>query len=289
MQDLTPKLAVAMIAGSSLLISVNGLMLRSIEAASPWQVIFARQAFFVITLITILAFRYGRGLPSMFAAVGWPGVLGGLSLAFANTGFVLAMSYTTVANTLFTLSAAPLITAVIARVFLRERIAGATVIAIGIAMVGIAIMLGEGLSRGSVAGTVIALATALCFSLFVIFLRLGKDRNMLPTSVIGASVAGLIGLVGSGFDLQLSTRDLGICLVWGAGIVCAVHVMFTVASRYVPSAEIMLITLIEFTLGPVWVWLVFGEKPSVLALVGGLLVLGAVAGRTLGLFIVRPR
>jgi drug/metabolite transporter (DMT)-like permease len=225
----------------------------------------------------------------MFSAVGWPGIFGGLALAFANTGFVLAMSHTTVANTLFTLSAAPLITAVIARVFLREHIAAATVIAIGIAMIGIAIMLGDGLSSGSVVGTLIALWTALCFSLFVIFLRLGKDRNMLPASVIGASIAAVMGLLGSGFDLEYSSRDLGICFFWGAGIVCAVHVMFTAASRYVPSAEIMLITLIEFTLGPFWVWLVFAEKPSSLAMVGGLLVLGAVAGRTVALLAARQR
>jgi drug/metabolite transporter (DMT)-like permease len=275
------RFAVPLIAFSSLLISVNGLMLRSIESATQWQVIFARQACFVTALLLVLSIRYRRGLPGMILQVGWPGIFGGVSLALANAGFIIAMSHTTVANTLFTLSSAPLMTALLARVLLRERVAKATVIAILIAMVGIAVMVREGLEGGSAYGIVIALGCALCFSLFVICLRLGKNRNMLPTSLIGASLGVVIGLVGSGFDIALPARDFVICLFWGAGIVTTVHIVFTAASRHVPGAEIMLITLIEFTIGPVWVWLAFGERPTSTALAGGSLVLGAVAARSL--------
>jgi drug/metabolite transporter (DMT)-like permease len=279
--DFVRRFAVPLIALSSLLISVNGLMLRSIESATQWQVIFARQTCFVTALLLVLSIRYRRALPGMIVQVGWPGVFGGLSLALANAGFIVAMSNTTVANTLFTLSSAPLMTAVLARVLLREQVAKATVIAILIAMVGIAVMVREGLEAGSAYGILIALGCALCFSLFVICLRLGRNRNMIPTSLIGASLGAVIGLVGSGFDIVLPARDFLICLFWGAGIVTTVHIVFTAASRYVPGAEIMLITLIEFTIGPVWVWLAYGERPTSTALAGGSLVLGAVAARSL--------
>lgn len=279
--DLARRFAVPMIALSSLLISVNGLMFRSIESASEWQVIFARQLCFMPAVLIFLLIQYGRALPRTVIQVGWPGLLGGVSLALANTGFFVALSHTTVANTLFTLSSAPLITAVLARAFLKERVARGTLLAIVFAMLGIAVMVWDGLSTDSVVGTITALGCATCFALFVIALRIGKDRRMLPTSLIGAALGTVIGLVGADFDYALSARDFAICFVWGAGIVSTVHIIFTAASRYVLGAEIMLITLIEFTLGPVWVWLAFGEKPSSTALVGGLLVLSAVAGRTL--------
>jgi drug/metabolite transporter (DMT)-like permease len=119
------------------------------------------------------------------------------------------------------------------------------------------------------------------FSTFVIFLRVGKDRNMLPASVMGAIIGGLIGLVGCEFDFRVSPHDLSLLFLWGAVIVTIVHYFFTLGSRYITGAEIMLITLIEFTLGPIWVWLVFGEQPTRIALIGGLIVLSAVAARAL--------
>ena len=150
-------------------------------------------------------------------------------------------------------------------------------------------MVGDGVVSGAVFGSLLSLLCAFFFSTFVICLRIGRDRNMLPSSVLGGILGGLIGLVGSGFDLQVSARDVWICFVWGSIIVTTVHYFFTLGSRYVPGTEIMLITLIEFTLGPVWVWMVFGETPTRLALIGGILVLGAVAFRAVSLLIQERR
>ena len=104
---------------------------------------------------------------------------------------------------------------------------------------------------------------------------------MLPASITGGAIGALVGLAGAGFDYHLTVHDGLLCLMWGGGIVTVVHFLFIHGSRHVPGAEIMLITLIEFTLGPMWVWIGFGEKPSALALAGGILVLAAVAGRSL--------
>ena len=104
---------------------------------------------------------------------------------------------------------------------------------------------------------------------------------MLPASVIGGLVGMIIGLIGSNFDYSFSVLDFTICFFWGGIIVTAVHFLFVVGSRYVPSAEIMLLTLIEFTLGPIWVWWIYGEQPTSMALIGGLLVLASVTGRSI--------
>ena len=184
---------------------------------------------------------------------------------------------------MFILGACPLITAVLARIFLREQLSGATLVAIGVAMIGIGIMLADGLGAGSSLGNALALLCALFFSMFVIFLRVGKDRNMLPTSITGGAIGAIVGLAGAGFDYHLTVHDGLLCLIWGGGIVTIVHFLFIQGSRHVPGAEIMLITLIEFTLGPIWVWIGFGERPTAMALAGGVLVLAAVAGRSIAM------
>ena len=280
---LSKRNAVLLLIISSLLISVNGFMLRSIDSANEWQVIFCRQVFFTSAILLLLALQYRGQLPRLFLHVGWPGIGAGIALGLANPTIILAMTHTTVANALFTLSASPLITAVLAKIFLKELLARATLVAIAVAMAGITIMVADGLGGGSVLGNLLALLCAFFFSLFVIFLRLGKDRNMLPASVLGGIISASIGLIGAGFDYHLELHDGLICLLWGGIIVSIVHYLFTQASRHVAGAEIMLITLIEFTLGPIWVWLGFGERPTTVAIAGGVLVLGAVAGRALTL------
>jgi len=275
------RFAVPLIACSSLLISVNGFMLRSIETANEWQVIFGRQAFFTFAVLAMLILRYRWRLPRMFLDCGWFGLGAGICLGLANPTVILAMTHTTIANALFTLSACPLITAVLAWLILREKLSRSTLIAIAVAMIGIGIMVVDGLGGGSVLGNALALLCAVFFSMFVIFLRLAKDRNMLPVSFMGGAISMCIGLTGAGFDYHLTVHDSLICLLWGGIIVTVVHFLFIQSSRYVASAEIMLIVLIEFALGPIWVWLGFGERPSATALAGGSLVLVAVAGRAL--------
>ena len=215
----------------------------------------------------------------MFLHVGWAGIGAGISLGLANPTFIIALSHTTVASALFTISASPLITAVLARIFLKEHISRPTMVAIVVAMIGITIMVSDGLLSGSVFGNLLALLCAFFFSMFVVFLRVGKDRNMLPSSVMGAIMGGMIGMVGSNFDFRIPLHDVSLCFLWGAIIVTTVHYFFTLASRYITGAEIMLITLIEFTLGPIWVWLVFQEQPTYIALIGGFVVLSSVAAR----------
>ena len=154
--------AIPMIIGSTLLISVNGLIIRSIESANEWQIVLYRQLFFVPALLLVLACQYRTRLPGLFLNVGWAGVGAAVSMGLANPLFIVAMTHTTVANALFTISSAPLITAVLARVFLKEKITRSTVIAVLIAMSGIALMVGDGVVSGAVFGSLLSL---LCINL----------------------------------------------------------------------------------------------------------------------------
>jgi drug/metabolite transporter (DMT)-like permease len=261
--------------------SVNGFMLRSLDSTNEWQVVFGRNLCFAPMMGALLWIRYRKQLLYLIRDMGWIGIGAGICLGLANTTVIVAMTHTTIANALLTLSACPLITAVLARIFLREPISHGTVLAIAVAMFGIAIMVADGLATGSPFGNLIAFLCAIFFSMFVICLRCGKNRNMLPASMIGGLIGMAIGLGGANFDFALSTHDFIIYFIWGGIITSIVHFLFVLGSRYVLGAEIMLITLIEFILGPVWVWLAFGEQPTRTALLGGSLVLSAVAGRSI--------
>ena len=284
----TQRFAVPIIALSSFMVSINGLMVRSFESANEWQIVFGRNLFFFPAMLGVLCMVYRRQIFLIFRQMGWIGILAGLFLGGANTTVILAISHTTVANALFTLSACPLITAVLARFILGENISRSTILAIIVAMIGISIMVADGLTSDSPLGILIAIVCAFFFSLFVICLRYGKERNMLPASALGAFVGMVVGLLGANFEYSLSSYDYTLCFFWGGVVVTAVHFLFVIASRYVTGAEIMLITLIEFTLGPIWVWWVFKEQPTITALVGGLLVLSAVAGRSILLMKQQP-
>ena len=163
------RFAVPMIVLSSLLVSVNGLMVRSFETASDWQIVFGRNLCFFPVMLIVLRLSYRGNLIDLFRQMGWIGLAAGFCLGLANTTVILAMTHTTVANALFTLSACPLITAVLARIFLGEIISRITLVAI--AMAGISIMVADGLGSGSPIGNFIALSCAIFFSLFVICLR----------------------------------------------------------------------------------------------------------------------
>ena len=121
-RSVSERYAVWLIAASSLLISVNGFLFRSIESANEWQVIFGRQAFFTPAILLVLLIRYRAQLPRLFLEAGWVGLAAGICLGLANPTVILAMTHTTVANAMFILGACPLITAVLARIFLGERL-----------------------------------------------------------------------------------------------------------------------------------------------------------------------
>ena len=104
---------------------------------------------------------------------------------------------------------------------------------------------------------------------------------MLPSTIIGGITAPVVAAFVSGGDLAVSAGDLAICLVWGGVVTTIGHVLIIFGTRHVAGAELTLLLLVEFILGPVWVWLAFGEVPGPLTLTGGAVVLAAVAGRAL--------
>ena len=283
------RTALLLVIASSIANSANGLIVRSMESADGWQIVFYRSWFLAGALATVFAVQAGGRMRAALLDLRPWMVVGSVFIAAVNTCFILAITYTTVANTMFLLSGAPFFAALFGRIVLGEDVARGVWIAMCVALLGMGVMLWDGLGAGVLLGNALALLAALCFGAFAVVLRKGRGVNMLPVVVLGAVLGGVNGALMCGGEFAIPLRDAALLFVWGALLSGTVHVIFTWGSRHVPGAELTLLILIEFILSPMWVWLFIDERPSVATLVGGTLVLASVASRALASLSVRTR
>lgn len=267
---------------SGVAMSLGGLFIRSIQDANEWQILFWRSIGIILALLVYVGIRSRGRVAGAFRAVGLKGVVAGACLASGFTGFVFSITHTTVANTLFMLSAAPFVTAILSRLLLGEQVTRGTWAAMAGAAVGVAIMVGEGMAAGDLFGNLMALGAAVGFAGFSIALRSGREVDMMPATclagVFSAGGAGLVLMAGGG-GFAVSAADMGLCIAYGAIAIGVALMIYTLGSRLVPAAELTLLSLTEVVLGPIWVWLAFAEVPSELTLLGGGVLLGSLAFR----------
>jgi len=266
-------LAIALAA--AFLWSLTGVMVRLIEAASTWQIVFYRSLFIALALGLYLAWRYRGGVVRAFRAIGWLGVLAGCLVGVGFTAYLTAITNTTIANASFLVTTTPLIAALLARVALGERVARRTWIVMVVALAGVAIMVVEGFALGGWIGNLAALAAAACQAAYTVALRRGRAVDMTPALCWGSVVATFLGALFVE-SFAISTYDAGVCLMVALVSTALGNVLFVVATRYIGAAELSLLCLSEVVMSPLWVWFAFAERPTEWALLGGLVVLGAV-------------
>ena len=277
------KLAILLMIASSVVISFSGLIVRILEVG-PLVMNFYRGMFLMCAVMVLLVVRYRGATIVRVISVGWSGIIAGIMLAAAAITFLQSLTHTTVANTLFVLAAIPFVTAGLAWIFLKERPNSATLITMVIAFAGIVIMIGEGFTIGAAYGNVMALLTTLSFSIYAVLVRRNRQVDMLPAIMISTLIImAVVALMRQG-ELEISRQDLWLCLLWGGVMSGFTSACFIVASRHIVAAELTIFMLLEFALGPVWVWLFVNESPSRWTLVGGALVICAVLGRSFAEF-----
>lgn len=269
---------------SGVVFSLGGLIVRQIETADAWQIVFYRSLAQGLALLLLLSLRDRGGIGTTFRLAGWAGFAGGACLATASICFIFSITHTTVANTLFLLSAAPFMAAIISRMLLGEPVRPLTWVTMTVAMLGITVMVGEGIALGNLFGNLTGLMTALGFAGLTVALRYGRAADMLPVVCIGGfmsgGVAGIVIASQSG-DFAISAWDLWLCAFYGAAIIAVGLSIFTRGARHLPAAELALLSLTEVVFGPVWVWLVIDERPSEGTLLGGTILLAALVGHAL--------
>ncbi len=264
--------------------STMGLGIRSMEVANVWQILFYRSCALTPFLFAIIALRSGGRPLAVIRKAGIAAVIGGLGLVVAFTGGIYAIQTTTVANAMFLFATAPFMAALLGRLVLGEEVRSATLIAAAVALVGIVMMVAEGISLGFMRGNVAAIVSALGFAVFTVALRWGKLEDMLPavflSGIFAILAAGAVCLL-SGYTLAIPANDVAIALALGVFQVGAGLVLYTIGSRAVSAAELAFLTQIEVVLGPLWVWLFLGETAGLYTLAGGAILMGAIAGNAI--------
>lgn len=270
----------------TLLWSSAGVVTRHLDAVRGFEITFWRSAFNALALALILGVMRGRALlPALRGAAVWAS---GLCWAAMFTAFMVALSLTTVANVLVTMSLAPLLTALFAWAFLRQPVPARTWAAIAVAGAGIAWMFGGQLG-GPLAGVAVALGVPLAAATnWCLLQKVGGAVDMLPAVLIGAllSAAATLPLA---WPLQAGAHDLTLLALLGVFQLAVPCLLAVRLARELPSHEIALLAQVETLLGVLWAWAFAGEHPGSAALIGGSLVLAAlVANEVLAPRPVKP-
>jgi drug/metabolite transporter, DME family len=267
--------------------SLAGLFVRSTEDVDAWQIIFYRSWVVLAAMGGFMALRYRSRLGRIFRDAGINAAIAGIALGLAGLTFVMSLFYTTVAQAIFMVGIAPFTSAMLGRWMLGERVKSATWMAMVIALGGLGIML-WGTTGGGFNGNVLALYSAFCFSCYSVLLRWGQKTDMTASIVWNAVFLILFSTViliipnalrdGSGVQtLLVGSWNLLVIAAMGLIQLTLGLVLFTQGSKTVPAAELALLALAEPMLSPIWVWLAFGEVPAVTTLVGGAVILSALA------------
>lgn len=279
--DLSYARSVALVALAGLCWSMGGTLVKLVEEADAFQIVFWRSLFVLPVVLAFMAMQDAATMLGRLRAVGWNGLLGGLCLTGAFVGWVLALTMTTVANAAFVLASMPFLAALFARLLLGEPIRVVTWVATALAGLGVAVIALPGAGSGRLAGTLLALFSCICFALFSVTLRRARTLDSSPSLVLGALLSAaacvlLLSLERGPGALVIGWRDLALCAVMGVVQIGCGLIAFAAGSRRLPAADLLLLAQTEIILAPVWAWLVIGEVPAGPTLFGGGIVLAAV-------------
>ena len=276
---LTHTKAVFLMVAVTMMWSIAGVITRHLEHARSFEITFWRSFFTVATLLVILPFFQGREVFSRIRNGNTALWISGVCWSVMFTAFMVALTLTSVANVLVTMSVGPFLTALLARIFIGHRIPMRTWLAILVAGGGIAYMYAAQVSGGQLAGTLVAfcvpLAGAVNWTVVQRSHARGKDVDLVPSVLVGAVISTLATLP-LAMPLQASGHDIGLLAILGLvqlAIPCALSV---VCARVLKAPEIALLALLEVIFGILLAWVGADEVPSQTVLAGGALVMGAL-------------
>tara|TARA_X000001036_G_scaffold117006_1_gene110372 strand:- start:607 stop:1512 length:906 start_codon:yes stop_codon:yes gene_type:complete len=277
------RFAIPIVLFAGVLWSFGPYVVRQIDDAAsvPWQYLFTRGTVIFLILNCYLFFTEGIQFYKNYLRIGLSGVLGGIGLGTAMITFIWSITNTSAAITLLCLAAMPFITALLGFLFLKEQISFGVWMSIVVASIGVAIMAFGSVSLGSFTGLLFGLASAFGFSIFSVTLRWKKNTPKFTT----VAIAGLFCVVVSLFILNsndlniISTSKNESLFALHGTLVCLGLILYSIGSKFIPAADLTLLSLTEVVGGIFWVWLpILGinEIPSANTIIGGFLILMAI-------------
>ena len=256
-------------------LSFGGLIVKSFEGSTLWQILFWRQFFFIIIVSFFLVVTYKKDIFKAIYKSGLPGLVGGIVLGCGFSGYVFAMYNTTVANTNFIIQTQAVFLAIFGYVFLKEKISKITFVSIILAILGLIIMLGSSLSPGQMSGNIVAFTMPITFAVLILIVRKYPHVDMVPLQLVAGIVAMFIGYLFS-VKISISTHDIFLAFLAGFFQIGLGFIFITIGARKTLSAMVGIIMLTEAVLGPFWAWLFINENPPFFVLIGGAIVIFAV-------------
>ena len=256
-------------------LSFGGLIVKSFEGATLWQILFWRSVFFSIVVFIFLIIKYKKNFFNSIYKSGLPGFMGGLILSLGYCGYVFAMYNTTVANTNFIIQTQTIFLAIFGYIFLKEKISKLTLASIILAFSGIILMVGNSLSHGQMTGNIAAFIMPISFATLILIVRKRPTIDMVPMQLIAGIGAILIGFLLSQ-KILISAHDIFLGFIAGFFQVGLGFIFITIGARSTPSALVGIIMLTEAVLGPLWAWMFVNETPPLVVLFGGTIIISTV-------------
>ena len=257
------------------LITPDSLLIR-LSNIETWGMLFYRGAIpFVVVLIGTILF-YKKNFIKALLGVGYPGIFYILSFAICNITFLISIQNTNVANTLVMIALAPMLSAILGAIFLKETPDKKTWIAIIVTFVSCIYIFYDSLKLGNFYGDFFGLVTAFGLACNANLARYAKNRDLVPSAVVGKLCVAIFAFIFVE-NFELIGNDIFYVPLMCIMCVAIPFVLVTIAPRFITAAEVNLFFLLETILGPIWVWLVIKEQPSLETILGGLVIILTIA------------
>ena len=256
-------------------ITPDSLFIR-LASIETWSLLFYRGAIPFIAVFLSLLIIYKSNFFKIFLSTGYPGVAYSITFALTNITFIISIQNTNVANTLVMVALAPMLSAILGLIFLKENPERKTWIAIIITTLAAIYIFYDSIQIGNFLGDIFGLITALGLAVGAVIVRSAKNRNLVPSAVVGKLFVAIIAFFFVD-SFELSNKDLIIVPAMCILCVAIPFVLVTIAPRFITAAEVNLFFLLETILGPIWVWMVIKEQPTIETIQGGLIIILTIA------------
>ena len=256
-------------------ITPDSLFIR-LSSIDTWELLFYRGAIPSVVILIALILFYKSNLIKVTLAMGLAGLFYALTFSITNISFIVSIQNTNVANTLVMIATAPMLSAILAAVFLKENPDRNTWIAILITFLAVVYIFFDSFKLGNFFGDIFGLITALGLAVGANIIRSVRDKDLVPAAVIGKFLVAIFALFFVD-NLILQGRDNIIVPLMCIMCVGIPFVLVTIAPRFITAAEVNLFFLLETIIGPIWVWLIIKEQPSIETIYGGILIIITIA------------
>ena len=253
----------------------DSILIRLIDAPHL-TIVFWRAALTTLTLFVALGIYYRKALPSRLRDMGLTGIAYGILSSAGISCFVLAVQHTTIASATMIVATTPVFAALVSRIFLGERLSLRTLLTIIFCLGGIGIITGGGSLGGSgFLGEAFALGTAIALASSLTIARAARHMSMIPAAALGYLFASL-ATAAFAAPSQMQPADFAYAALLGCFFIPIGVSLLTLGPRYISSAEVSLLLLLEGTLAPLLAWYVLDEVPAMRTFVGGAIIIAAI-------------